>query len=665
MIDLKEIKGIGPSSLEKLSARGIFSSTDLIHTFPIRYDIHHISKYENVRMSEEITLLGTLLSKPSLAYIRRRLTKMTCLFDIEGHPITVTIFNREFLMKAMIVGEDWVLTGKFQSQDKMVVSDLNKRIHFQEGMIPRYGIDGISDKSISKWIASVLTPHMVIPETIPLNLASKHHLPPAKDFFRGVHQPTSQEELDGVIDRIKYEELLSFFTRLAWVKSQKESIRVRKKEYDIHLVKDLIASLPFELTQDQKEVTNEIFRDLKKERQMNRLLQGDTGSGKTICAMIAAYAVVTAHEQVAFMAPTEVLAFQQYQSFQKVFEGRQIRVRYLSSSVSSKERFEILRDLQKGHIDILVGTHSLIQEDVSFHQLGFVIIDEQHRFGVEQRGMLRKKGYAPDVLFMSATPIPRTLAITMFSDMDLSSIRTMPEGRKKIQTEIRSFESMDDVWERFKQEIRQGHQGYVITPLIEESQSSSSISTKEALELVTSKLPPTVRVGELHGKMKNNQKTSVLEDFQRAKIDVLVSTTVVEVGVNVPNATVMIIFNASRFGLSQLHQIRGRVGRSHAPSVCYLMTDGMLDEESRLHILTTSADGFDIAEADLSDRGPGQIFGNEQTGIPKFRMADFAKDTEWIQFAMEDSALLLTSQEVSAKDYIQSRKKLMDTVHLD
>lgn len=666
MAELINIKGIGKTSLEKLKQNRIMDVEDLVKTYPSKYRLNEIKSIHNMTINEEITLEGTLTKNPLVYYIRKKLTKMKLQMLIEDKSIDVSIFNREFLKNNLSIEDTLVITGRFQTPSQFLASDIVKRHNYLEGIIPEYKLEGLSSKLLSKWIDYALQNEFVkIEETLPEFILKKNHLPDMNRFFQVVHHPNTLLEVEISQNRIKYEELISFFLKLEIMKQEHREAFIRRKTYDIQKVKDFISTLPFVLTEDQKAATNDIFRDLKSNRQMNRLLQGDTGSGKTVCAAIAIYAVITGGEQVALMAPTELLAIQHEATLKQYLDPFHVKTAFLSSSVIGKERESILQELKNGKIDLLIGTHSLIQENVAFHRLGFVVIDEQHRFGVNQRKSLRQKGLSPDVLFMSATPIPRTLAITIFKDMDISSIHSIPPGRPPIITEMAPYENLNKTLSKMEEEIKKEHQCYVIVPLIQENEESNSISIDEAYMIVSSGLPKEVKIGVLHGKMKSQEKENVLNLFYQNKIQVLVSTTVVEVGLNVPNATFMTILNANRFGLSQLHQLRGRVRRSQSQAYCHLIHDGLLEDENRLEILCKTNDGFEISEADLKYRGPGQIFGEEQTGIPRFKMANFVMDQYLIQSAIEDASEILKSNDPKSLAMRNRITNTLDSYHLD
>lgn len=656
MGELKKISGIGDILEQKFHTGGIKSMRDLLNWVPTRYDIHTISSFDKAALNEDITLLVKVVHKPTVAYIRQHLTKMTVEVSAGERIFKVSIFNREFLRNALPENTEIVIFGRFEANfNHFTAIDLQLKKTYQEGIIPIYRFPLISDRMFNKFAQKALDfIGKDLVDEIPEYLREKNHLPDLFEFYRIMHHPQTETEIFEASQRIKYEELLHFAVRIGFLKRENDSVFVSPKKYDIELVRRFISSLPFELTEDQKAVTNEIFRDLKKNRQMNRLLQGDVGSGKTIVSVIAALAVISGKEQVALMAPTEILAYQNYLSFRKYLEPFGVRTAFLSASVKGKERQEILDRLVQGTIDLVVGTHSLIQETILFRHLGFAIIDEQHRFGVNQRKLLRSKGLIPDMLFLSATPIPRTLAISIFGDMDVSSIHSLPEGRKKVMTDVLDFSKYEEVIHKVEKELEQGRQAYFIVPLIEQSDTKAYKDVSAVLKDLTKELPSSYKISALHGKMASEDKQQILSDFAQGKIHVLVSTTVVEVGVNVPNATEMVILNCEQFGLSQLHQLRGRVGRSEHQAYCHLLTDTILLGNSRFDILEKTTDGFEIAEEDLRQRGPGEVFGEEQTGIPKFRMANLITDSELLKIAFADAEWLFQSKDPSIKKWIQT-----------
>ncbi len=667
MSDLIEVKGIGKAMEAKLLLEGINSIKTLVETLPIKYDTKYISEFSEAKITEEITLAGMIHTEAKVFYIRKRLTKLSFQFNVQNVIFTVSIFNREFMRSLLKKDAQIVVTGKFlHNYQQFVASEIVLRSRFVEGIIPIYRLKNLSSHQFHKLVLNSLDTYVEqIQENLPEQLLKKYELVGRRELFSIVHQPKTDQDVIKASQRIKYEEFLLFALKIAALKKMSQRIVKTPKKYSIDKVKTFINTLPYELTDDQKQATNEIFRDLLAKKPMNRLLQGDVGSGKTICAMIASLAVASANEQIAFMAPTEILAFQHYQTFSRLLKAQDLNIAFLSSNVTGSEREKVMHDLHTGNIQIIIGTHALIQEDISFQKLGFVIIDEQHRFGVGQRKILREKGITPDVLFMSATPIPRTLAITMFGDMDISSIKTIPSGRKKILTKVLDYELMDKVYQRTITELDKGHQAYFIVPLIDESDKSSLLSAKEFYQEIQTHLPKHYKVGLLHGKMKGEEKANILNAFYTNKISALVSTTVVEVGLNVPNATVMVVMNASRFGLSQLHQLRGRVGRDKDQAYCFFVIDDALEGFDKLEILEKTTDGFEISEADLRMRGPGEVFGEEQTGIPRFIMANIVTDQELLEKAIDDAKEVILSNDNASRKLVNQIIPSIDSYNLN
>lgn len=667
MSNLIEVKGIGKAMEAKLLLEGINSIRSLVETLPHKYVKKHISDFSFAKITEEITLAGIIHSECKVFYIRRRLTKLSFQIKVENVIFAVSIFNREFMRNTLVKGVQIVITGKFlHNFQQFVASEIVLKNRYEEGIIPIYRLKNLSSHQFHKLVLSSLAIYLEqVQENIPEKFIRRHALVKRQELFTIVHQPKNDEDVTKASNRIKYEEFLLFALKIAALKKINQRIVKMPKKYSIDKVKAFIKTLPYELTEDQKSATNEIFRDFLAKKPMNRLLQGDVGSGKTICAMIASLAVASGNEQVAFMAPTEILAFQHYQTFAHLLKDQNVNIAFLSSNVTGSERERILHELQTGDISIIIGTHALIQENLIFNKLGFIIIDEQHRFGVGQRKILREKGITPDVLFMSATPIPRTLAITMFGDMDISSIRTIPTGRKKILTKVQDYEMMDKIYERTILELEQAHQAYFIVPLIDENDKTSLLSAKEFHHEIQNFIPKEYKVGLLHGKMKGEEKAKVLDDFYNNKIAVLVSTTVVEVGLNVPNATVMVVMNATRFGLSQLHQLRGRVGRDKDQAYCFFVTDEVLEGYDKLGILEKTTDGFEISEADLKMRGPGEVFGEEQTGIPKFVMANIVTDQDLLEQAIADAKEIIRANDNESRKLISRIITSIESYNLD
>ncbi|MCK7487197.1 MAG: ATP-dependent DNA helicase RecG [Bacillus subtilis] len=661
---LSELKGVGPALLLKLHQAGIETVEQLVRTTPVRYAVFRINSVSDIALNQEITLLGVVVEAAKVAYLSRSLTKLTVKVDFSNHPATITLFNREFLKATLRPGVEIVATGKFESKlTQFTAAQLVTKKAFQEGILPEYGLPEIGDKTLRK-IISEARKHVRPEETLPLELIQTEGIVDITTYLRCLHEPVHEADIELAKRRIKYEELLRYGLRIRILKERNAGIVKRRTPMAISLVQTFIQTLPFTLTDDQKACVNDIYRDFKRGQPMNRLLQGDVGSGKTMVALIAAFGVLASGKQVAFMAPTEVLARQHWQLFSRLLAPLQHRVVFLSASVQGEKRQEIFSALSN-HPVLVVGTHALFQEAVAFDKLGLVIIDEQHRFGVEQRRMLREKGIHPDLLFLSATPIPRTLAITIFAEMDVSIIKALPQGRRPIQTHVVAFEQLPEVLQRLKKRIAEGRQAYVIAPIIQESSSSDVASVQLANTWLESELGNAASIAILHGKLSNENKVAILNRFANNEIACLVATTVVEVGVDVPNAAVMVVLNAERFGLSQLHQLRGRIGRGGYDSECYIVTDCASTDRERFHILEQTQDGFMISEEDLRLRGPGELFGSEQTGVPRFKMANFVTDRELLEHAFLDASTIFAANDARSQAWKESAISLLELATLD
>ena len=552
--------------------------------------------------------------------------------DANGIYVKVTFFNQPYLKKNIVNGEFIRLYGKF-NRHRLEINGQKLIYDASGGMYVKYPLAGVmQSKTFQKIVSSafeVATFNIDIAE----DLRAKYKLMPIKDALYEMHFPSSQESTDLARRTIKFFELYKY-QLMIMEKRQLERIRSERfiVDYDIQRLKGFIDTLPFELTNDQKMSVNDICRDLKQNISMHRLLQGDVGSGKTIVAGICVYAVKTIGEQSAVMVPTEVLANQHYQSFLDTFKDRLV-IEKLTGSTKPKEKREILERLKNGEIDLIVGTHALFEDDVVFNKLSFTIIDEQHRFGVKQRQRLNDKAYRKNVLYMTATPIPRTLSITTYGDMDVSLIKEMPAGRIPIETSWRRFNEIDDVLNSVKAEVDKGHSAYIVAPLIEESETLDLKNVYEIYSVFEEKFGDD-EVILVHGRMKAEEKNAAMAAFESLEKPILVSTTVIEVGINVPNATSIVIFNAERFGLSTLHQLRGRVGRSDKKSYCVLVSDAATDNAKlRMEIMTSTTDGFLLSERDLEMRGPGDFFGVRQSGLPQFKVADITEDYRILEVA--------------------------------
>lgn len=653
---VSSLKGIGGETEKTLNDMGIVTLLDLVMTFPYRHEDFRLKNIAETPHNERITVEGRVESEPSVLFLGKNKSRMQIRLLVGPHLIKVVFFNQAYLKNKITSGQIITVTGKWdRGRQAISVSNFSPgpktdNVDFE----PMYSLKGsLHQKTFRKFMHQALQEVANdLEECLPHSLRETYKLLPVHEALEGIHFPKSAEHVKQARRRFVYEELLQFQLKMQAIKkARKEQNKGLSIAYDVQKLKDLISALPYELTNAQKRVVNEICKDLKEPHRMNRLLQGDVGSGKTVVAAIGLYAVITAGYQGAMMAPTEILAEQHAASLHDWLSPLGIRMALLTGSTKTKARRILLEQLQNGEIDLLIGTHALIQPDVEFKKLGLVITDEQHRFGVEQRRVLRDKGMNPDVLFMTATPIPRTLAITAFGEMDVSIIDEMPAGRKEIETHWVKKELFDQIIKRMVVELQAGRQAYVICPLIEESDKLDVQNAVEVYEQLSSIFHQKYKVGLMHGRLHSSEKDEVMRAFSDGEVQVLVSTTVVEVGVNVPNATFMVIYDAERFGLAQLHQLRGRVGRGSEQSYCILLADPKSEEgKERMTSMTETNDGFKLAEKDLELRGAGDFFGRKQSGMPEFKMADLVHDYRALETARQDAERFISSDEFWTSD---------------
>lgn len=643
------LKGVGKASAEQLQKLGIGTIEQLIDTFPYRHEDFRLKNLAETPHNERVTIEGRVESEPSVLFLGKNRSRMQVRLLAGNHLIKAIFFNQHYLKDRIEIGAVVTVTGKWD-RGRQVINVSNFSLGpktDQADFEPVYSLKNVMhQKTFRKYMRQALDACVnEMEDALPNSLREEYKLPAIGEALEMVHFPKSPVDIKQARRRFVYEELLKFQLKMVYLKNKrKEDEHGTQIDYDLDRLKEFIASLPFELTDAQKKVVNELCMEIKSPVRMNRLLQGDVGSGKTVVAAIALFAVITASFQGALMAPTEILAEQHADSFSEWLEPFGVKIAFLSGSTKSKTRKIILEQLANGEIDLLIGTHALIQPDVEFAKLGLVITDEQHRFGVEQRRVLREKGLNPDVLFMTATPIPRTLAITVFGEMDVSILDEMPAGRKKIETYWLKEDSLLPVLKKMEKELQAGRQSYVICPLIEESDKLDVQNAVDVHAQLSTHFAGRFTVGLMHGRLLASEKDAIMRDFSEGKIDCLVSTTVVEVGVNVPNATFMLIYDATRFGLAQLHQLRGRVGRGAEQSYCVLLADPKNEEgKERMQSMTETNDGFVLAEKDLELRGAGDFFGRKQSGMPEFKMADLVHDFRALDTARKDAEVLLAS----------------------
>ncbi|MFL8935797.1 ATP-dependent DNA helicase RecG [Rossellomorea oryzaecorticis] len=650
-LTIQNVKGIGEETALQMNQMGIYTVLDLLEYLPYRFEDYRLRDLEEVAHDERVTVEGKVHSEPSLMYFGRKKSRLTARLLVGRYLIQAVFFNQPYLKKKINLHDTVTVTGKWDKNRQVItVQHFTGGPHNKDGDFePVYSLKGnIKNQTLRKFIKKAFDDyHEIISENLPDALLEKYKLMSRSDALYQMHFPASPADMKQARRRFVYEEFLLFQLKMqALRKFEREHSSGMAQHYDVEKIKAFTDSLPFPLTGAQKRVVNEISADMKSPFRMNRLLQGDVGSGKTVVAAIALFSSVTAGYQGALMVPTEILAEQHADSMSELLTPAGLSVALLTSSVKGKRRRLLLEKLKEGEIDILIGTHALIQDDVEFKSLGLVVTDEQHRFGVNQRRVLREKGESPDVLFMTATPIPRTLAITVFGEMDVSIIDEMPAGRKEIETYWTKADTLPRVLAFMDKELDQGRQAYVICPLIEES---DKLDVQNAIDVYNQLLvyfEGRYKVGLMHGRLHPEEKEDVMRQYSSNDIQVLVSTTVVEVGVNVPNATFMLIYDAERFGLSQLHQLRGRVGRGESQSYCILLAEPKTEVgKERMKIMTETNDGFVLSEKDLELRGPGDFFGKKQSGLPEFKVADMVHDYRALEVARDDAQALINSKD--------------------
>ena len=635
--------------------QGILTVNDLLMEFPIRYENYSVSSIKDAKIDENITLEASVASKVTTVYLKSKLSALNFIMDCEGERIRATIFNRLFLKNKLDYGVVIRATGKFnKTMNNFTIADLILVDELDRTIIPIYKCKDISEAKYIEIMEKVIRRYKsTIKETLPQKYLDKYHLLSLEKTVLTMHNPNSMEELDVALRRLKYEELLNYNVSMKYLHHMRENtFNSPRIVADKEVLKKLEDSLNYSLTQDQKKAIDEIIHDLSAPYVMNRLLQGEVGSGKTIVAIMAIMATVSAGFQAALMCPTEILSNQHYETLNNILKDFNLNIALLTGSTSLKRRREILEDLKNGKINIIIGTHALFQKDVEYKNLGIVIADEEHRFGVKQRVLIRNKGNDVNYLKMSATPIPRTLSISAYGDMDISIIKEMPKNRKKVITKYVLQDEKREVVNHMLKEIKDGHQIYVVTPLINESESLDTANATEIYLNMAKYFQGKATVGLIHGKLAAAEKEQVMQDFLNKKIDILVATSVIEVGVNIINATTILILGAERFGVATLHQLRGRVMRSDSQPYCFLMSEHPTENsEKRLKMLEENSDGFQLAEYDLINRGPGEFFGEKQSGSMNFRFADLRYDTDILNESNQDAIEIVESPEFDTVEY--------------
>ena len=634
---LEETPGIGPKTSMLLNKLGINSIDDLIQFYPKKYNVIKRSDMDNVSNGDKVIIDGVVEGTPTIINLSAKLKKVIFRISNKRNIYNISAYNQVYLCNELKSGVMITVIGKYDKIKNSIVAN-----EVRMGLLPDkvsiepiyQTVSGLNRKAINKFIVNVINSDYEIVDYIPSYIASKYNFKDKRWAVKEIHNPDDVVSYKRALQRLKYEELFMYLFKINYLKLKiNNDDKAISRNFDDKDVSEFIDKLPFKLTLDQITCINDIKEDLRNKRRMNRLVQGDVGSGKTIVAMIASYINYLAGYQTALMVPTEILANQHYENALELFKDTDMKICLLTSSVGKRAKNDIYKDISNGGVDLIIGTQSLIQESLVYNNLGLIITDEQHRFGVNQRNELKNKGIFPDVLSMSATPIPRTYALSIYGDMDVSSIKTKPAGRKDVITYFRKDNNITEVLEMMKKEIDLGHQIYVIAPAIVEDDEESInnvVKLKEKMELAFGKI---CKIGAVHGKLDVDEKNKIMRNFESGKINILISTTVIEVGVNVPNASMIVIFNANLFGLSTLHQLRGRVGRGNIQSYCILLAH---EYSERLKMLEECNDGFEISEYDFTHRGEGDLFGVKQSGDAVLRLANIRKDFNLLLRVKED-----------------------------
>ena len=642
--DIRYLKGVGEKTARLYNKLGIFTVDDLIRHYPRKYlDYSNTVFVKDAPPDTPVFIKATMITPVKESMIRKGLTLYKCNFSDGETVIRVTIFNNKYLAKALRTFDDYILYGKVEKTftSASMSSPQIERADKAE-VHPVYPTtEKLSVKAISNSVRNALALVGKIPETLSDDILKKYDLVSLDFATRQIHFPTDEKNIEPARHRLIFDELLTL--QLGLLKLKEKDVKGNSCKIKKDFTNEFYSLLPFTPTGAQKRAVADCIEDMQSDRMMNRLIQGDVGSGKTAVAGAVIYTVIKNGAQAALMAPTEILATQHFESFKKLFASTDVRVALLTGSVKAGEKKEIKRALCNGEIDLIVGTHALIQNDVEFENLGLVCTDEQHRFGVQQRANLAMKGDNPHLMVMSATPIPRTLGLIIYGDLDISLLDELPPGRQEIRTDVVTSAYHKRIYKFIRDAVDRGEQAYIVCSLVDEGESDL-ISAKEYADNLAKNEFVGYSVGLLHGKMKPAEKDRVMQSFAEGETQILVSTTVVEVGVDVPNATVMLIENADRFGLSQLHQLRGRVGRGKNKSYCILVSDNKSDSSrERLQVMKHTSNGFDIADYDLKSRGPGDFFGKRQHGLPDLKIADMLEDTETLRQCRECALKMLES----------------------
>ena len=645
-MNLEILPKIGPKTIKILNKLNINSVEDLCLYYPYRYNFIKFVDIFDADENMNYYVKAKVVNVPKVGYIKRNFNRLEFIARCNNHDFKVVIFNRAFLKKSLTLDKEIVLIGKYSKiRNTFTASDIKFNIT-DEKIEPIYHLtEGIKNSSLESVIDATLDKNIQIPDYVPTYLNEKYKFLSKMDAIKRIHKPESIQDIKQSNLKLIYEELFVYSFKINYLKSINKGILGLKKNFNEEDIQEFLASLNFELTLDQTKTIGEILEDMKSNKRMNRLVLGDVGSGKTIVAIVAILANFLSGYQSTFMAPTEILAKQHYNSIQEYFKNLDINVKLLTGSMTKKEKVMLYKEINDGKIDLVIGTHALLNDNLCFKNLGLVITDEQHRFGVNQRNLLQNKGFegSLDVLYLSATPIPRTYALTIYGDLDLSQIKTKPNIRKEIKTKVVLEKDIKKVLYKMYDELKNKHQIFVVSPLIEQNDELNLNSVTDLKEKLHKAFGENIKIEILHGKLKQTEKDTLMKDFLNKKINILISTTVIEVGIDIPNASMMLIYNAERFGLATLHQLRGRVGRSDIQSYCFLITNEKDNE--RLKVMEESSDGFYIAEQDFKMRGQGDLFGVKQSGDMSFKIANLKRDFS-----------ILTQANMDAKEFIESNE---------
>lgn len=665
------LKGVGTKTAEALSSLGINSIYDLLFYFPLRYDELETLPLDQIMDGQKVLLKGTVVTEPFVSRFGYKKSRLSFKIQIDHDIVMVNFFNQPWLKDKLELGKDVAVYGKYNvARQSLSAFKFIAEKKSDSGLAAIYPLNRhVRQKKLQELIDQAIKEYLPqVDNVVPEDIRKKYRLETDQAIVQDMHHPKNATMAKMAKRSAIFREFFLFQIQLAQMMSMRDDDAPGEaKKYDLAAIKELIAKLPFELSDDQKKVVNEIFADLRSPRQMRRLLQGDVGAGKTVVAVFAIYAVITAGYQAALMVPTEILAEQHFAKIDELLRPLGVRVALLTGDTKDLEKKEIYQELADGMINVVIGTHALIQDSVQFKNLGLAIIDEQHRFGVNQRNKLISKGKNPDILAMTATPIPRTLALTVYGEMAVSSIRHLPKGRKPIISSWVTSNKLRDVLVQMQSQLDQGFQIYVVTPLIRESEKSD-LKNAEDLHAKLARFFKKENVVLLHGQMSGQEKNDIMDAFANKKIDILVATSVIEVGVDVANANMMVIFNAERFGLSQLHQLRGRIGRGKTQSYCVFVSDPPNEVgKQRMEIITNTSDGFKLAEEDLKLRGEGDVFGKAQSGLPQFKVGDVVNDYNTLVTAQKEARNLIKqnkdltgTQYQFLKDVLKYNKELQN-----